>query len=106
MYDDVCMMTFQICHFLSRIVTKISNCVLCNKRRFVRRQNLIRHLIWHAYPVVSKAPNDDDELNFEATHEWLCQFKKNYLWPVQIHRNLEHGMPSPNGSSVDSSDNE
>ena len=28
MYDDVCMMTFQKCHFLSRIVTKISNCVL------------------------------------------------------------------------------
>ena len=27
MYDDVCMMTFQKCHFLSRIVTKISNCV-------------------------------------------------------------------------------
>ena len=81
-------------------------CSLCNKRRFCRKQNLTRHLIWHSYPVVSKAPNDDDELNFEATHEWLCQFKKNYLWPVQIHRNLEHGMPSPNGSSVDSSDNE
>ena len=28
MYDDVCMMTFQKCHFLSRIVTKISNCVI------------------------------------------------------------------------------
>ena len=26
-FDDVCMMTFQKCHFLSRIVTMISNCV-------------------------------------------------------------------------------
>ena len=35
MYDDVCMMTFQKCHFLSRIVTKISNCVK-NKQKSLR----------------------------------------------------------------------
>ena len=79
-------------------------CSLCNKRRFWRKQNRTRHLIWHSYPVVSKAPNDDDELNFEATHDWLYQFKKNYLWPQRLHRNLVQGMPSPTGSSVDSSD--
>ena len=43
MYDDVCMMTFQKCHFLSRIVTKISNCVLNSLyfwRIFVNYYNL------------------------------------------------------------------
>ena len=75
----------------------------CNTRSFWRRQALTWHLIWHTYPVVSKAPNDDDEINFEATHDWLYQFKKKYLWPDGLYTNLV-GMPSPTGSSVYSED--
>ena len=56
-------------------------CSLCNKRKFWSKQNRTLHLFWHSYPVVSKAPNDDDELNFEATHDWLYQFKKNICGP-------------------------
>ena len=78
-------------------------CSLCNKRRFYRKQNLYRHLDWHSNPVVSKAPNDEDELNFEPTDEWLCQFKKKFLWAMKIYMEVEDGMPAPNGSSVNSS---
>ena len=81
-------------------------CRLCNKRKFWSKHYLTLHLFWHSYPVVSKAPNDDDEVNFEATHDWLYQFKKKYLWPKGIHRNLVPGMPSPQASSMTSSDYE
>ena len=74
----------------------------CNTRSFWRRQALIWHLIWHTYPVVSKAPNDDDEINFEATHDWLYQFKQKFLWPHGLYTNLIVGMPSPSGSSLTS----
>ena len=83
--------------------TNLNNCRLCNKRRFYHKQNLFGHLIWHSNPVVSKAPDDEDELNFEATDEWLCQFKKKFLWPMEMHMEVEDGMPAPNGSSVNSS---
>ena len=83
--------------------TNLFKCSLCNKRRFFCKQNLYRHLSWHSNPVVSKAPDDEDELNFEATDEWLCQFKKKFLWPMEMHMEVEDGMPAPNGSSVNSS---
>ena len=81
-------------------------CGLCNKRKFWSNHYLTLHLFWHSHPVVSKAPNDDDEVNFEATHDWLYQFKKKYLWPKGIHRNIVPGMPPPQPSSNTSSDYE
>ena len=77
-------------------------CIQCDSRRFYHQQNLTRHLIWHSNPVVEKSPNDDDKLNFEATHTWLYQFKEKYLWPRDLYKNLIVGMPSPSGSSLTS----
>ena len=83
--------------------TKLIKCSQCNTRRFWKRQALTRHLIWHMFPVVSKAPNDDDKLSFEATHDWLYEFKEKYLWPENLYTNLIEGM-SEAGYSSDSSD--
>ena len=52
--------------------------------------------------MVEKSPNDDDKLNFEATHTWLYEFKQKYLWPHDLYTNLIAGMPSPSGSSLTS----
>ena len=75
-------------------------CGQCNTRTFCKSQNLVQYLVWQMNPVVEKAPNDPDELNFEATHTWLYQFKKKYLWPERPYRNLVHDM----SSSWDTSD--
>ena len=83
--------------------SKLHKCSQCNTRRFWKRQALTRHLIWHSNPVVAKAPNDDDKFHFEATHDWLYQFKEKYLWPENLYTNLIEGMPPP-GDSSDSSD--
>ena len=82
----------------------LHKCRICNTRRFVRDYNLTRHFIWHSYPVVVKAPNDDDDINFEATPHWVNQFKKKYLWPRGKYTNVSVGKPSPSDSSISSED--
>ena len=83
--------------------TKLHKCGQCHTRRFWKIQSLTRHLMWHMFPVVSKPPNDDDKVTFDASHDWLYQFKEKYLWPDNLYTNLIEGM-SEAGDSSDSSD--
>ena len=63
-------------------------CNQCELTEFKHAQNLVRHLFWHSDPVVSRDPNDDDEVKFEVSHEWLFQYKKDFLWPEDIYKNI------------------
>ena len=63
-------------------------CNRCEAREFKHAQNLVRHLFWHSYPVVSRDPNDDDEVKFEDSNEWLLQYKKDFLWPEGMYKNI------------------
>ena len=67
-------------------------CAQCNTRTFCKSQNLVLHLVWHMNPVVEKAPNDPDEINFVATDTWLYRFKEKYLWPEGLYRDPVHDM--------------
>ena len=55
-----------------------------------------------------KAPNDDVDINFEATPHWVNQFKKKYLWPRGKYTNVSASLtsvsnnPSPSDSSISS----
>ena len=62
-------------------------CTQCNTRTFCKSQNLVLHLVWYMNPVVEKAPNDPDELQFVATDTWLYRFKEKYLWPEGLYIN-------------------
>jgi len=88
---------------------KLHKCSICKTRRFVSIYNLQRHLTWHMSPeLVVKAPNDDVDINFEATPHWVNQFKKKYLWPRGKYTNVSASLtsvsnkPSPSDSSISS----
>ena len=88
---------------------KLHKCSICKTRRFVSIYNLQRHLTWHMSPeLVVKAPNDDVDINFEATPHWVNQFKKKYLWPRGKYTNVSACLtsvsnnPSPSDSSISS----
>ena len=61
-------------------------CNQCEVREFKHAQNLVRHLFWHSDPVVSRDPNDDDDVKFETSNEWLLQFKKDFMWPKNMYK--------------------
>ena len=85
---------------------KLHKCVVCKTRRFVSIYNLQRHLTWHMEPeLVVTAPNDDDDINFEATPDWVNQFKTKYMWPRGKSTNVSASLTSVsnNPSTSDSS---
>ena len=72
-------------HMSQRQWCNLFKCNLCEVRYFKRAQNLVRHLFWHAMPVVSRDTTDAD-LKFEASNEWLLQFKKDFMWPKIMYK--------------------